>query len=314
MIKNAIYLPEKIMHNRSFKDIYDDWNDERVYTQTGIKQRHYAVNTETSATMGYHALSALIDKYKIDINCIDFIICVTETPDNMLPATAFKIHQLANLPQKCGAYDINQGCSGFTYGLLAACNLIKSGNASNVVLINTDTLSKYLDEDDRGVTTLIGDAASAALIDKSVQNSIMHFIYGTDSAGYDKIIIKHKNNDKKLPQYLYMDGMDVFYFAINKVPKLIDELLNINKLTLNDIDMVILHQANKTILEYIKKRLKLSDDKFYINMENTGNTASATIPIAINELTACNKLQDGMLVLVLGFGVGYSWCGTVIRW
>lgn len=314
MIKHSIYLPLNKIDNDHFISIYNDWDSERVYNQTGIKSRYYAGPNETSGSMAAAALSNLIDKYNIDKNSIDFIICVTETPDNPIPATAYKVHQLLGLSNKCGAYDINHGCSGFTYGLMNACNLINSGMATNVALLNTDTLSRYLDISERGTATIVGDAASAFLIDKATCNNIMNFVYGTDSSGYDKLIIKPKDDDTKQKQYLYMDGMDVFYFAINNVPNIIEDILKTNNMSMDDIDLIVLHQANKTILEYIKKRLKIKDDRFYINLENTGNTASVTIPIALNDLAINGKLKENMKILLLGFGVGYSWCGTIIRW
>ncbi len=314
MIKHSIYLPLNKIENDHFASIYDDWDSERFFSQTGIKSRYYASPNETSGSMAAAALSNLIDKYNIDKNCIDFIVCVTETPDNLLPATAYKVHQIVGLSNKCGAYDINHGCSGFTYGIMNACNLINSGMANNVALLNTDTLSHYLDKNDRGITTIVGDAASAFLIDKATCSNIMNFVYGTDSSGYDKLLIKPKDDDKSKEQYLYMDGMDVFYFAINNVPNIIKEILQANNLSIDDIDFIVLHQANKTILEYVKKRLKIKDEKFYINLEETGNTASVTIPIAINNLVKNGDLKDNMNILILGFGVGYSWCGTVIRW
>lgn len=314
MIKHASYLPNIRIENDYFKDIYDDWNSQRFYEQTGVKTRYYASEEETTATMGAKALLNLIEKYNIDKNEIDFIVCVTETPDNVLPAAAYKIHKLVELPKSCGAYDINHGCAGFTYGLMTACNLVKTNSAKNVILINADKLSPYLDDEDRGIKVLVGDGASACLINEEVANKVMNFVFGSDSDGYDKIIIKEKESSNYPKSYLYMDGMDVFYFAINSVPNIIQEILEKNNMELNNIDMVILHQANKTILKYIQKRLKLSDDKFYVNMEDTGNTASVTIPLAIENLNNNNKLQEGMNILLLGFGVGYSWCGTIIKW
>ncbi len=314
MIKYSTYLPKIFIDNSYFSDIYDDWNADRFYEQTGVKTRYYADSDETSATMGTNALLKLVNKYDIDKGMIDFIICVTETPDNLLPACAYKIHKLAGLSKNCGAYDINHGCSGFTYGLMNACNLIETGSASNVVLINTDTLSRYLSDDDRGIKTIVGDGASAFLIDKQVSANVMKFVFGSDSTGYNNLIIKHKDNNQALPLYLYMDGMDVFYFAINLVPNIINELLEKNGMVLDDIDMFVLHQANKSILKYIQKRLKVDDDRFCIYIEDTGNTASVTIPFALEHLDNKNMLAEGMNILLLGFGVGYSWCGTIIKW
>lgn len=314
MLKTAVYLPVKIVHNDDFIDKHSDWNSKRVLEQTGVELRHYAGENETTATIGYQALKNLVDTYHIDINSIDFLICVTETPDNILPATAYKIHQLANLPKTCGAYDINHGCAGFTYGLMTAYNFIKAGTAKNIVLITVDTLSQFMEHSEKAIQTLIGDGAAACFIDKNVCDNIMNFIYGTDSAGYDRVIVKHKDDNSELPLYLHMDGMDVFSFAMHNIQHIINEILEVNKLTLDDIDMVIVHQANKMILEFIKRRLKLSDDRFYINMRYTGNTSSPTIPLAIHDLYVNNKLKTNQNILLLGFGVGYSWCGTIMKW
>lgn len=314
MLKTAVYLPEKIVHNDDFINKYSDWNSKKTLEQTGVELRHYIGENETTATIGYQALNNLIKTYNIDINSIDFLICVTETPDNILPATAYKIHQLANLPKTCGAYDINHGCAGFTYGLMTAYNFIKAGTANNIVLITVDTLSQFMEYSDKAIQTLIGDGAAACLINKDVCDNIMKFVYGTDSAGYDRVIVKHRDDNPNMPLYLHMDGMDVFSFAINEVPKIINQILDVNNLSLNNIDIIIMHQANKLILEYIKKRLKLPDSKFYINLKETGNTASVTIPLAINNLNNKELLKKDSNLLLLGFGVGYSWCGTVIKW
>lgn len=314
MLKTAIYLPKKIVHNDDFIDKYSDWNSKKTLEQTGVESRHYIDKDESSAILGYEALKNLIETYHIDINSIDFLICVTETPDNILPATAYKIHQLANLPKKCGAYDINHGCAGFTYGLMTAYNFIQANNANNVILINVDTLSIFMEHSEKAIQTLIGDGAAACFINREVCNNISKFVYGTDSTGYDRVIVKHRNDDPNKPLYLHMDGMDVFSFAMHNIQHIVNEILEINNLTIDDIDMVIVHQANKMILEFIKRRLKLPDDRFYINMRYTGNTSGATIPIAIHDLYVNNKLKNNQNILVLGFGVGYSWCGTVIKW
>ena len=313
MLKIAVYLPNKVDNNDDCVNIYDDWNSKRVLEQTGIENRHYA-DQETSSSLGFNALNKLINDYHIEKDSIDFLICVTETPDNPLPATAYKIHQMAGLSKKCGAYDINHGCAGFAYGLLTAYNMIKANTAENIVLINVDILSKYMENSERSIRTLIGDAATACLINKDVCNNIMKFVYGTESSGYDNVIVKHKNDDKNLPLYLHMDGMSVFSFSMSAMPKIIKELISINNLVLNDIDMVIMHQANKTILESIKKRLKLPDERFYINMKETGNTASATIPIALYDIQQNKLVKDNSNILIMGFGVGYSWCGTILKW
>ncbi|MDE7168988.1 MAG: ketoacyl-ACP synthase III [Mucispirillum sp.] len=311
MIKLSVYLPNNIMDNDDFSNMFPDWNSDRVFEQTGIRSRHYSADDEKSSDMACAAIDNLAREHNIDKNSVDFLICVTETPDNMLPATAFKIHRLSGLPKTCGAFDINHGCAGFAYGLFTAKSMIMSGMASNIIVVTSDILSKYCSADDRGIKTLIGDGASACLIDRAAAESMGEFIYGSDGSGYEDIIIK--KDDSGSPA-LYMNGMNVFYFAISEVPAIIDEILAKNNMVLDDIDHIVLHQANKTILEYIRKRLKAGSDRFFINMETTGNTASSTIPLALDALAKGGRLEKGMKILILGFGVGLSWCGTIIEW
>ena len=310
MIPIACYLPKKIVTNDDFKSIYDDWDSDRVYEQTGIKSRHYVEDNEISSDLAKKAIDKLINEYNIDKNSIDMLICVTETPDNMLPSTACKLQHICELPATCAAFDMNHGCAGFTYGIMAAKSFILSGMFSNIIVVTVDTLSRFTPVENRGIKVLIGDAASASFISKDNIHNIGDFIYGTDGSGYDDIIIKHDNN---IPA-LCMEGVNVFSFAINNCPDMINNILEQNNTVIDNIDHVILHQANKTILEYIKKRLKLPADKFYINMEETGNTAGSTIPIAIKYLEEHKKLEKGQNILVLGFGVGLSHCGTIIKW
>ncbi len=313
MLKFSVYLPDKAVSNEDFAGVFSDWDSERVFEQTGIRRRRYSAPEEKSSDLGFKALEKLFMEHGVDGASADFLLCVTETPDNMLPATAFRIHAMAGMPKTCGAFDINQGCAGFTYGLFTAKSMIMSGMASRVILVTADVLSKYCSDEDRSVKTLIGDAASACFIDRAAAESMGEFLYGSDGSGYEDIIIKNGEGPDGRAS-LYMKGMDVFYFAISEVPRMIEEILAKNNKVLDDIDHIVLHQANKTILEYIKKRLKVGGDRFFINMEETGNTAASTIPLALDALRNEGRLKDGMNVLALGFGVGLAWCGTIIKW
>lgn len=313
MLKISVYLPDKVVHNDDLAKLFSDWDSGRIFEQTGIKRRHYATQEENTSDLGFRALEKLLRERGINKNSIDFLICVTSTPDQMQPATAFKIHAMADMPKTCGAYDISQGCAGFTYELFTAKSMIISGMASNVILITADILARYCLDDDRSTKILMGDGASACLIDRNVAENMGEFICGADGSGYDYITVKNRDALSGSPAF-YMNGMDVFYFAISEVPKMITEILAKNNTVLSDIDMIVLHQANKAILEYIKKHLKVSDNKFFINMEETGNTSASTIPIALDILRNEGRLRGGMNVLILGFGSGLSWCGTIIKW
>lgn len=317
----AYYLPSKIVTNEDLGLMFPDWDSERVWDQTGIMARHYAAPGETACDMAVSAAERLFHDYNIDKNIVDFIILVTQCQDYKLPATSCIIQNRLGLKKSCGAVDLNLGCSGFVYALSVAKSMILCGNASNVLVLTSDNLSRYVNDNDKALKTLIGDGATGFIVSEKSAHSIGKFIFGTDGEGYNDIIIKA--GGERMPvsstnlveeESLTMNGINVFTFAITAMPPVIDEVLNKNSLTKDDIDIFVFHQANKTILDYLRKKINVPKEKFYINMASVGNTSSCTIPLALKMAEDEGVLKSGMTVLLLGFGVGLSWCGTVIRW
>lgn len=232
------------------------------------------------------------------------------------------------LSKSCGALDINLGCSGYVYGLSLAKGLIHSDSAKNILLITSDTITKFIHNDDKGNRSLFGDAASATLLTSDDNSSeIGKFCFGTDGSGYDNIIIKNggsKNrvlNNKTIKEnngfiknddYFFMNGKNVFQFVTKNVPKLINEVLEINKINKDEVDLFVLHQANKQMLDYIRVKMNLPKDKFFIYLDSCGNTYSSSIPIALNEAIIQGKITKGSRVLLAGFGVGYSYSAVIV--
>lgn len=310
----SYYLPKKVVTNEDLKEIFPEIDPERVFAHTGVRRRHYADN-ETSSDMSYNAINQLIEDNKIDKAAIDGLICVTQNPDNMVPNTASRLQNMLGLTKDLLAFDLNLACSGFVYALLLAKSIIKSTDKNNILITTTGDRVKYLNKKDKNTLTLFGDGASAFLLTRENVDKIKEFVTGTDGSGYNDVIIKNDDeNDFQSPRHYSMNSINVFSFTISVVPDLIKKILEKNNLTLEDIDYFVLHQANKSILEYVRNDLNIEKEKMYINLEETGNTSSSTIPVAFADLVKQNKLHNGMKILIAGYGAGFSWAGTVIEW
>jgi 3-oxoacyl-[acyl-carrier-protein] synthase III len=263
---------------------------------------------------------------------IDFLLFCTQTPDYHLPASACIMQDRLGLPKSCGALDFNLGCSGFVYGLALAKSLIETSLAKNVLLIAGDTLSKTINPRDRGVRILFGDGASATLISASDRQdeAIGPFGFGTDGKGAKNLIITagawrlrptpetavprdDSTGNFRSQQELFMDGAEIFNFSLQTVPKAISGLLEKSRMALADVDFFVFHQANKFMLEALRRKLRIPREKFSINLEWVGNTSSASIPMALEAALAQGQVQLGARVMVVGFGVGYSWAAGLIR-
>ncbi|GHT85874.1 hypothetical protein FACS18947_5160 [Bacteroidia bacterium] len=230
------------------------------------------------------------------------------------------------LSAACGAIDYNLGCSGYVYGLSLAKGLIYGGIAKNVLLVTAETYSKHLHPKDKGNRTIFGDAASATLVSSEGFAEIGNFSLGTDGHGAENLIVKtgairqkpalndivyDENNNPKSSDFLFMDGGEIFNFTADAVPVLVEKVLNINQLKQEDIDLFVFHQANKYMMNYLRKLIDIEKDRFYIYLENVGNTVSSTIPIALYEARKEDKMKGN--VLLAGFGVGYSWGGVILK-
>lgn len=325
----SYYLPKFELNNAVIEKDFPEWSIDKIAEKTGINKRFITAENETSGDMAVKAAEKLFDEHNIDKSTIDYLILCTQSPDYFLPTTACIIQDKLGLGTNVGAFDMNLGCSGYIYGLGLAKGLILSGQAKKVLFITSETYSKFIHPKDKSNKTIFGDAAAATLI--SSENgfaSLLNFEYGTDGRGAENLIVKNgglrnykTHSEGKMDEYgnflsddnLYMNGQEIFLFTLSAVPKLITKTLDKNHLEKNQIDLFILHQANKFMLENLKKKSKIDDDKFYLYLENCGNTVSSTIPIALYHAQKDSRLITKNKVLLAGFGVGYSWGGTIIE-
>ena len=320
----AIHFPERRETNSDLHALHPEWNMQEIAEKTGIQCRHISAPDETASDLALKAAEKLFAEHAIDRQSIDFVLLCTQTPDYPLPTTACLLQQRLGLRVSCGALDFNLGCSGFVYGLALAEGLIRSGAAKRILLITAETYSKYIDEDDRSLRTIFGDAAAATLVQTSDLPSLIAFQFGTDGSGGDTLLVGDggarssdqalkPRNRKRWKSRLYMDGPSLMSFTVVAVPKLIDEILELAKLTPADIDIYLLHQATSKMLELLRTRLNLDARQLPIRLEQHGNTVSSTLPILINDLRSEGHLKPNTQNLLIGFGVGWSWAGCVWR-
>jgi len=323
------YLPEKILTNSELAEVYGDWSAEKIFEKTGIRNRHITSKGECVTDIAVKAAEKVFSSGTIRPDEIDFVILATQTPDYILPTSACIIQDRLGIPQSSGAFDFNLGCSAFIYGLSVSKGLIAAGIARNILFITAETYSKHIHPLDKSTRTIFGDAAAAAII-SDCGHSIGEFDLGTDGSGFDKLIIpaggarlplsdetkieKNDNGSVRTPENIYMSGTDIFNFTIKVVPASIKNVLEKNKLTLEDIDLFVFHQANKFMLDFLRKKVKIPEDRFILDMEDTGNTVSPTIPIALKRAEEKGKIKKGDKVLIIGFGVGLSWGSTILEW
>lgn len=322
----AYYLPERVVTNEELVEEFPEWSVDKIADKVGVLERHVAAPDETASDMAVKAAEALFEKGVAQKNEIDFVLLCTQSPDYFLPSSACIIQNRLGLSTGCGALDFNLGCSGYEYGLALAKGLIMSSVSKNVLLLTAETYNKYLHPRDKGNRTIFGDGASATVVSTEGFAEIGQFNLGTDGSGAKDLIVKtgasrlpEKINDLSFDEdgnprssdYLFMDGSEIFMFTLVKVPKMLKAVLATNELQKEDIDLFVFHQANKYMLEHLRKKLKIDEGKFFVNLAKVGNTVSSTIPIAL-----CNARDDGKLmgnILLAGFGVGLSWGATIIK-
>jgi 3-oxoacyl-[acyl-carrier-protein] synthase-3 len=311
------YLPENTLDNDELSKQFPEWEAAKILEKVGIRNRFIVNENETALDLAYMAAEKVLKNFNREL--IDFILVCTQSPDYFLPTGACILQNKLNLYKNIGALDYNLGCSGYIYGLALAKSLVNTGIASNILLIMSETYSRHIHESDKSNRSIFGDGAAATIISYTDKEMIHNFVLGTDGSGKENLIVKKggmrsfaEHNDSKVENYLYMNGPEIFNFTLDVVPDLVNNTLAKNSETLNSIDYCIFHQANRFILEYLRKKLKVDPAKFYINMLETGNTVSATIPIALKDCLETGKVKKGDKVLLVGFGVGYSWGGTVV--
>lgn len=322
----SLAFPEGTLSNEELADIFEGWDASKIEKKLGIKSRHVLAEDEMSSDIAVKAAENLFAEQEVDREQIDYLIFCTQAPDYLLPTTACIIHDRIGLPKNCGAVDINQGCSGYIHGLVLAKGLIESGSAKQVLLLTADAYSKYVGKDDASVRTLFGDGASATLLsasdfqvpDSPPASSLNHFVFGTDGSGAGNLILANSalkqdgSGNGRAP--LYMNGPEVLNFTLREIPPLQETILQQAQLTMDDLDFVILHQANSFLLAQLARKLKIPPNKFLVDMADVGNTVSSTIPVVLHRAIAKGKIRRGDVGLLAGFGVGLSWGGCILRY
>lgn len=322
----AYYLPKTIVTNEELVADFPEWTVDKIADKVGVNNRHIA-DDETISSMAIKAAKKLFQENpSIMREDIDFILVCTQSPDYFLPSTACIVQDKLGIPKTCGAFDFNLGCSGYEYGLATAKGYIATGIANNVLLITAEAYNKHIHPRDKGNRTIFGDAATATLISTDGFAEIGDFVLGTDGSGAENLIVKtggmaspekandlafDENGNPRSSDYLYMNGAEIFNFTLRVVPKMVRQTLEKNGLSNDDINLYVFHQANRFMLSHLRKKLKISEDKFFINMAEIGNTVSSTIPIALKDAQNAGLIKGN--ILIAGFGVGLSWGACTLK-
>ena len=312
------------VNNDHFKNLFPEYDFERFEKKVGIKSRYRCNSDENILTLAKQSCEKLFIHSNVKKENIQFLILCTQSPEFNIPTNSCVLQKELGLSNSIGTFDYNLGCSGYIYGLSIAKGLINSGQVENVLLVTSETYSKYIHQEDLLNQLIFSDSSSATLIEKSDEDGINEFIFGTDGSGYEKLIVRNnffnKSINPKTSIYngfnkytdnnLYMDGPSIFNFTIQTIPRLLLDTLEKNNILVKEVDFFILHQANRFLIESIRKFANIGKDKFIIDMENYGNTVSSSIPIALkNTLLEHNNPRN---IILCGFGVGLSWSSVLI--
>lgn len=315
-------VPERVVTNHELEQIVDT-SDEWIRSRTGIQQRRIAIDpAETTATLAAKAAREALEVADIPASKVDMIIVATSSPEHTFPATACAVQDMIGAVN-AGAFDLSAACSGFVYGLGMAKGLIASGQAENVLVIGSETLSRITDWSDRNTCVLFGDGAGAVLVQSSpVPGGILSTEMGCDGSGGDLLTLPAGGS--KMPatletvasgqHFIKMNGRAVYRFATRIMAEATRRVLSKANLTIDDVDLVIPHQANERIIAVSMRNLKLPEEKVFRNLQYYGNTSTASIPIALYEALEQNRIKPNDTIVMVGFGAGLTWAGTAIKW
>lgn len=327
-----VHYPPGVVDNDALAALFEGWTAQKIFEKTGIRQRHVAGPDECVSDLATAACRKVLESGAVAADAVDGLLLCTQSPDYFLPTTACLVQERLGLPTSCGALDFNLGCSGFVYGLGLAKGLIETGQARNILLVTAETYSKHLHPQDKSVRTLFGDAAAAVLVSASAEGdgSIGPFSYGTDGRGAANLIVPtggmHRPRDPRPEEVadgsgnvrtvnnLYMNGAEIYSFTLRAVPPLVKGLLEKSGKSMEEVDLFVFHQANEFMLESLRKKIGIPKEKMPICMTDSGNTVSSTIPIALKSLENEGRLNRGMDLMLVGFGVGYSWAAAMVRY
>lgn len=317
-------VPANNVNNDSFQARFNESDIDGVIKMIGVTQRRWVDAQGTTRDLCKASGIRLLESLAWDTGSVDAIIFVSQTPDFRLPATACLLQVDLGLPTGCIAYDVNLGCSGYPYALWLGSMMIQTGAASRVLLAVGDTVSKIVDPDDRSTALLFGDAGTMTALEATADPQHTHYVLGTDGRGASNLIVpqggfRHwddtddprlegKNHDS-----LFMDGGEIFNFTLRAVPALLNRTVEAAQKSIDEYDAVLFHQANHFMIKHLAKKLKLPADKVPVNIDEFGNTSSASIPLLMTSRLSKPLTERSMQLAMLGFGVGYSWAAASVR-
>jgi 3-oxoacyl-[acyl-carrier-protein] synthase-3 len=321
----ASYLPTGRLTNTQLVAELGRWTPAEVFAKTGINSRCIAGPGETAVDMGEQAVERLMLRH--DREKTDFLLFCTQSADYKLPSSACLLQSRTRQPKKCGCLDINLACSGFIYSLMLAESLLKSGTARQVLVVNGDTYTHYIHPHDPVCRPIFGDGAAATLVENTGPGGIAGFAFGSDGDQALRMFLpaggerqrRFRDDDGSGsvptdPEYLRMDGPEIYNFTLQVVPQVVNESLEKAGCGRDDIDYYVFHQANGFMLEALRRKLGIAREKFVIEMAETGNLVSASIPVVLERMRLDGRIKPGRRTLLCGFGVGLSWAACVVTW
>ena len=312
------YLPARIVSNDELAKRIDT-SDEWIQQRSGIKQRHVAADGEMTSHLAVKAAQRALDAAGAKASDLDLIVLATSTPDETFPATATRVQAELGM-HKGAAFDVQAVCSGFVYGLSVADSMIKNGLAGTALVIGAETFSRILDWNDRGTCVLFGDGAGAVLLkagagsgartDRGILANVLH----SDGRQHDILYVDGGVSSTRTTGYLRMEGKEVFKQAVINLAAVVGEVLAAAKMTADQIDWLVPHQANKRIIDGTARKLGLSIDKVVVTVDKHANTSAASIPLALAEAVGDGRIKRGQVVLMEAMGGGLTWGATLARW
>jgi len=317
----GVDIPERRISNDELATIVDT-TDEWIRSHTGIGSRHIAADGSLTSDMSVAAARKAMAKAGIAAEDLDLIVVATATPDYFgFPSTACIVQEKLGA-KNCAAFDLTAGCSGFVYALNVASGYLETNRARHALVLGAETLSRITNWEDRGTCVLLGDGAGAAVLSRrdEGENAVLANVLGADGSGAKDLYMIQAERSKTFSPappvvpLLYMNGRNVYNFAVKIIPQMVQRLLENCGRKLDDIAWIVPHQANARIIQAAAKRLGLPEERFYMNIEEYANTSSASIPIALNEMDEKGLLKRGDLIMLLAFGAGLTYGGTILRW
>lgn len=319
----ATYLPEQVLTNESLAKRYPDWDFPRLKNRTGVEARHIAGPDETAFDLAIGAARNVIEQNGIEADTIDAVLLCTESPDYLVPGNAAMVPNVLELRSSAFCLDVNMGCSAFPYLLQVADGLQRSRVADKVLILTTDTYSRYIHPEDRATRVLFGDGAVATVVSIGQSDEAFKPVFGARGDLFDRFWVKNGGARYPVPSggseesdrenFIEMNGLRILSFFNTQIPKVVEEVLSINELTLDEIDSFIFHQASAAALDSIQRAIDIPDAKMIRAFSKVGNLVSASIPAALDASMRAGTVLRGDLVLFCGFGVGLSWGATIVR-